>query len=113
MGTVMYSTNDLSKFGYRERQMASKLLSTYQSSKDLTKAFEDEGLEIMFNTMSGYVFLTNSEYQVALLDENENLVDYLHCSECGREGTLEELKAETEEFETCCTEMLKNYESLP
>jgi|GEM_PF-2511015 len=110
MENNMHCTTDLSNFGYRELKLSSKLLTAYQSSKDLTKQFEYEGVHIMFNRHSGYVFLTNSDYQVAILDDEDNLVDFLTCFECGTEGTYEDIKQETENINPCCSSMLKEYE---
>jgi hypothetical protein len=39
----------------------------------------------MLNIQSGDVFLTNEEYQVAMLDENQ-LKMWYHCFYCGNEG---------------------------
>jgi hypothetical protein len=47
----------------------------------------------MFNTHSGCVFLTNSEYQVAMLND-ETLESFYTDFETGEEGFLEDLSPE-------------------
>lgn len=85
------TTTDLSKFGAREREMASELLSAM--SKGLPEDFYDVGVQIMMNKSSGNVFLTNSEYQVAMMNGDELQSFYTTPYE-GREGFFEELKEE-------------------
>ena len=50
-----------------------------------------------FNTHSGYVFLSNSDYQVAIEEEGK-LVSFYTTPYEGREGTLEELLEEYEDM---------------
>lgn len=80
---------DLSRFGYRERQIAEALLKAWNEG-DLPEDFHDNEVVIMMNTHSGSVFLTNSEYQVAMLNGNK-LESFYHDSETGEEGFKEEL----------------------
>jgi hypothetical protein len=61
-----YYTENLAEFGARELKMAGELLSA-----DFPANFYDEGVRIAFNKMSGYVFLTNDEYQVAMFNGDE------------------------------------------
>lgn len=86
------TTTDLSKFGAREREMASELLSAMRVS-GLPEDFEDSEVTVMFNTMSGNVFLTNSEYQVAMMN-GDKLESFYSSPYGGREGYFEELKDE-------------------
>ena len=85
------TTTDLSKFGAREREMASELLNAM--SKGLPEDFYDVGVQIMMNKSSGNVFLTNSEYQVAMMNGDE-LESFYTTPYEGREGFFEELKEE-------------------
>ena len=81
-------TSDLAKFGARERDMAEALLRAWREH-GLPLDFNDEEVTVQFNTHSGYVFLTNSDYQVALEEEGK-LVSFYSCPECGEEGTWED-----------------------
>lgn len=84
------TTTDLSKFGYRELDMAGDLLKAIKNG--LPDDFYDDGITVMFNTESGYVFLTNSDYQVALVDDNGDLYSFYSTPYSGLEGSFEELK---------------------
>lgn len=57
---------NLEKMGYREIQMVQGILNAYLE-QGLPSDFYDDGVTIEFNPNSGYVFLTNSDYQVAML----------------------------------------------
>lgn len=85
-------TSDLSKFGWREKRMAAKLL-TAMVEQGLPEDFDDDGVTIAFNTQSGYVFATNAEYQVAML-KGDKLESFYSCPECGHEGFKDEMKHE-------------------
>jgi len=79
-------TADFSKFGYRELKLASELLQAYleQGADFLT-----EGITLNFNINSGFVFLSDEDYNVAMLN-GEELEQFFSCPECGREGFKEE-----------------------
>jgi len=62
---------NLEGFGFRELDIASKLLSKV-SEYGYPRDFSDAGISLAFNTHSGYVFLTNEDYQVLML-ENDKL----------------------------------------
>jgi hypothetical protein len=76
-------TADLSKFGYRELNIAGKLIQAYSEQP---VDFLGNGLTINFNTHSGYVFLSDEDYNVGMLDEDGNLKQWFFCPECGQEG---------------------------
>lgn len=86
------TTTDLSKFGYREITMAKDLLTAWVDH-GLPKDFEDDGVTVMMNTHSGNVFLTNSEYQVAMMN-GDKLESFYNCPECGHEGFQEDMEHE-------------------
>lgn len=68
------TTTDLSLFGNREKAEAGELLTAYsngQTTKLADDYFQNDGVTIMFNQMSGYVFLTNSDYQVLMFNDGE------------------------------------------
>jgi hypothetical protein len=85
-------TADLSRFGYRERQMAEELLKAWRE-QGLPDDFDNEGVNINLNTHSGYVFLSNEEYQVAMMN-GDKLESFYTDFETGEEGFLEELSDE-------------------
>ena len=82
-------TSDLSKFGSRERKMAADLLLA-ANTQGFPEGFEDDGVTVAMNTNSGFVFLTNAEYQVAMLN-GEALESFYSCPECGHEGFRDEM----------------------
>lgn len=61
-----YYTEDLSKFGVRERNILIVLLIAWRD-QGLPADFSDEGVKPAMNLSSGYVFLTNDEHQVAMM----------------------------------------------
>ena len=83
-------TTDFSKFGAREREMAEELLRAWRM-QGLPTDFEENEVAIMFNMNSGNVFLTNSEFQVAMM-AGDKLESFYSCPECGHEGFREEMK---------------------
>ena len=102
------TTTDLSKFGFRELAIAGELL-TAMTNNGLPKDFDDDGVTVMFNTHSGNVFLTNSEYHVAMLDGEGGLESYYVTPYDGIEGTLEEL---IDEYGNLCEEDKEFVDSL-
>lgn len=90
MKTQEITTTDLAKFGYREKAMAAKLLQA-MIDKGLPNDFYDDEVTVMMNTNSGNVFLTNSEYQVAMMN-GDKLESFYSCPECGHEGFFDEMK---------------------
>lgn len=84
-----YTTTDFSKFGYRERKLAEKLLSAW-NEQGLPEDFNNEEVIIMFNTHSGNVFLTNIDFQVAMMN-GDRLESFYSDPESGEEGFQEEL----------------------
>lgn len=82
MDTV--TTTDLSEFGYREREEAELLLKAWRE-QGLPDDFNNDKVIIMMNRSSGNVFLTNDDYQVAMLNGNK-LESFYSCPNCGNEG---------------------------
>lgn len=80
---------DLSDFGYRELTMLEELLKAMRE-QGLPDDFYDDEVVPMFNRISGNVFLTNSDYQVAMLN-GDNLESWYFLSYHGNEGFLDEL----------------------
>ncbi len=80
-------TSDLSRFGIRELKMAADLLAAYcESPHD----FLGDGVCVMLNMQSGYVFLTDEDFTVGMMN-GDNLEQFHTCFECGAEGFAEEL----------------------
>ena len=86
------TTTDFSKFGSREREMSEELLRAWRE-QGLPDDFYNDEVIIMLNLMSGYVFLTNSDYQVAMMNGN-NLESFYTDFETGEEGFKDELSNE-------------------
>ncbi len=80
-------TNDLSDFGYIELMEASKLLKEYAGSHEIG---ELSGVTLNFNKNSGYVFLSDEDYRVFMLDEDK-IKEWFNCFECGFEGFDKEM----------------------
>lgn len=99
---MVKTTTDLSDFGYREIKEAKKLLTAWVDD-GLPVDFASEDVELMFNTSSGYVFLTNRDFQVAMLN-GEELELFYTCPECGQEGFADELREYGDE---CCIKYLE------
>ncbi|MDA0713025.1 MAG: hypothetical protein O2897_03450 [bacterium] len=91
-----YYTEDLAKFGYREMGIAGDLLKAIR--KGLPSDFYDEGIKVGFNMHSGCVFLTNEEYQVAMVDDKGKLYSFYSSPYEGKEGSYEDLKEEFEDM---------------
>jgi hypothetical protein len=88
----MTTTTDLSEFGFREIKMVSELLNAW-INHGLPRDFESDEVVPMMNTSSGNVFLTNSEYQVAMLN-GDKLESFYSSPYEGKEGFFEELLEE-------------------
>ena len=85
----MTTTTDLKEFGRRELSIAAKLLTAYAANPP---AWLGDEIEIMMNTSSGYVFLTDADFNVAMIDPETNmLAPFLSLPYCGEEGFLSEL----------------------
>lgn len=88
----MTTTTNLSDFGSRERAMLVELLQAWQS-QGLPRDFDQTDVVPMMNLSSGNVFLTNSDYQVAML--NGDILESFYSSPYeGREGFFDELLEE-------------------
>lgn len=86
---MVNNTTDLAEFGIREIKMARDLLDAWLRT-GLPDDFEPDEVTVMLNPHSGWVFLTNAEFQTAVLDNNR-LVSF-YCSPYeGHEGTMEGL----------------------
>lgn len=94
-------TADLSRFGKREIELAKDLLDAYlKQGAD----FLGEGITLNFNMDSGYVFLSDSDYNVAMINDDK-LEQWFSCPNCGHEGFLEDMEHGEDDKE--CQEYLK------
>ena len=92
------TTTDLSKFGAREIHMVIELLQAWEN-EGLPEDFYDEGVKPMMNMNSGNVFLTNDDYQVAMINHNTGkLESFYYTPYEGREGFYDELMEEYDEM---------------
>jgi len=97
----MRNTQDLGKFGHVEKQVASQLLGALNTELDHTKFFGESGVSVEFNPQSGMVFLVDEDCNTAVM-EDDNLVDFRSCPDCGNEGTTSDLEVQT--LDDCCQE---------
>jgi hypothetical protein len=79
-------TTDLSKYGYRELEMAIELLKAYT---DQRPEFLGNNISLNFNTYSGNVFLSDDDYNTGMVGGTE-LKQWVACGCCGREGFIDE-----------------------
>lgn len=84
MTTETIVTLDLGKFGARERAMAVKIFTLWER-QGLPEDFYEDGITLCFNQDSGYVFLSNEDFQVCM-PSNGRLESFYSCPECGHEG---------------------------
>ena len=94
------TTTNLAEFGARERIKARKLLEAWEN-QGLPKDFNDDAVTIMMNKNSGNVFLTNSDYQVAMLTDDDGLESFYSCPICGEEGFFDEVKGHQSDNKEC------------
>ncbi len=73
-------TNDWSKFGYIELEEAKNLLSHIKEIDSFGK------VEVFFNMNSGYVFLTDEDYRVWMMSDENTIEEWFNCPYCGHEG---------------------------
>lgn len=90
------TTTNIADFGYRERQMLIELLEAWQVN-GLPEDFSDDNVHFMMNQNSGNVFLTNSEYEVAMMN-GDKLESFYSSPYEGKEGFFDDLLAEYEEM---------------
>ena len=92
------TTTDLSKFGYRELDLAGDLLKAI--GKGLPEDFYDDEITVMMNFNSGNVFLTNNDCQVAMMNGGK-LESFYNCSNCGNEGFADEILTKKGKCKEC------------
>ena len=98
----MTNTRDIGEFGYREKEVAGKLLLLEHTADFLT-----DGVAIEFNTNSGKVFLVDNDLNVGVLNDDETaVVQFITCGDCGYEGTKKDYEFDKKNGNTkdCCKE---------
>ncbi len=100
-------TTDLADFGSSEKATAGELLSALNTDKDLTH-FLGDGVKLYLNKNSGFVFLSDEDYNTAMIDDEGHLRDFHSCPICGSEGFLEDLHDGVEELDSECQEWFDN-----
>ena len=96
------TTCDLSQFGFRELKMAAELLTALTKGGGWPDGLGSD-VKVMMNTHSGYVFLTDEDYNVAMMN-GDTLEMFYSCPECGAEGFAEEINWNEDEGRCgeCC-----------
>jgi hypothetical protein len=82
----------LSSLGSRERFVAGEILIAW--SNEAWASPEDhleDGVSLEFNPNSGYVFLVDEDFNVAMLNDDGKLENWLYCGDCGKEGFRSEV----------------------
>lgn len=103
MNTV---TTNLADFGYCERADLIRLLAAWHE-QGLPDDFSDQGVHACLNKNSGYVFLTNDDYEVCLVNDDDELAMWLHCGNCGHEGFAEDCVLTEDGCTQCCPNEVK------
>lgn len=88
----MTTTTDLAQFGARERAILIEIFQAW-AKQGLPIDFDENEVIPMMNINSGNVFLTNSSYQIAMMN-GDKLESFYSCPQCGHEGFLEDMKHE-------------------
>lgn len=92
----MTTTTNLADFGYREIEMTRDLLDAWVNN-GLPEDFGTGGVHVMMNQNSGNVFLTNEDFDVAMINEGK-LESFYSSPYEGREGFFNELLAEYDDM---------------
>ena len=80
---------DWSKFDYRVKKQAIELLQAWieeKTQRELDGLMAGSGVKAAYNRNSGYVFLTNDDYDAFMFNGDYVLDIHLSCPECGCEG---------------------------
>ena len=102
-------TTDWSEFGYREKMMGIELLQKWKNDevqRVLDGLEAESGVRVAFNKHSGYVFLTNNDYESFMLNGDNKIDIHLNCPNCGEEGFPPYLYVHGKD---CCKEYAKNW----
>ena len=84
----MTITADLAKFGYHEKIKAAELLTALRD-QGLPRTFHEEDITMMLDQSSGRVFLLNSEYEIAMVQDGK--LEQFYNTPCDGVGFIEKL----------------------
>jgi len=103
METDAVVTSDLSKFTQYELRLLEALLAAWRE-QGLPIDFHNENVTPVMNTETRDVFLTNADYQTAMLNRDTGTLEtWYECPECEHEGFWEEfLHDDTPECDAFC-----------
>jgi len=102
------TTTDLSKFGNRELEMLRDILDS-MIKDGLPEDFNNDEVQPIFNQNSGYVFLTNSDNQVSMINSDTGKLESWYSSPYeGKEGFFNELLEQYEGMYSDDQEWFKN-----
>ena len=90
MQTQSIVTTNLADFGSRERGMLIDLLTAWENQGLPDEFYEDEVIP-MFNNHSGFVFLTNEDNHIAMMN-GDKLEMFVCCGHCGKEDFETQMK---------------------
>lgn len=93
------TTTNLADFGYRERAILIDLFNAWHKD-GLPEDFCTDEVVPMMNFNSGNVFLTNSEYQVCMMN-GDKLETWYNCGNCGHEGFAEDCQLNDDGCNEC------------
>ena|ERR1700733_5381342 len=99
MRTPEITTTNIADFGLRERDELVHLLNAWNLQGLPADFYEDEVIPMM-NRNSGCVFITNSEYQTAMMN-GDKLEIWHNCPNCGNEGFAEDCQLNDEGCNEC------------
>tara|TARA_R110001599_G_scaffold46212_4_gene135666 strand:- start:922 stop:1326 length:405 start_codon:yes stop_codon:yes gene_type:complete len=109
--------NSFENFGSREVALAGELLTAFSAGKLTPIAdayFDQSGVKVAFNDSSGYVFITNDDYQVIMDDGDGRLDLFIVTGWSGQEDFLdnhiENIENYPEDYELDDLEDIKGYE---
>lgn len=94
-------TSDFGKFGYREIEMVTDLLTEYKKRNYTRLAndyFDWSTMKPAFNMNSGYVFLTDDDYNVVMLNDDGKLDLFISTPYNGVEGFYDEIIEQYEDL---------------
>ena len=91
----MTTTTNLADFGTRELFILRDLISLMMEG--LPSDFSNDAVVPMFNQNSGYVFLTNSDYEVCMIN-GDKLESFYSSPYEGLEGFYDDLKEQYEDM---------------
>lgn len=86
----MQNSRNLMDFGTRELKLAGKLLSVLKTPADITVTL-GEVITPELNPDSGYVFLVDENFNVAMINNQGQLEDWVRCNKCQNEGFISEM----------------------